>query len=94
MSLSLRIVCVVLMLPVASGAERLLAAYEYVASECTVVLESHEGVTGAHLRLRPACELSLASTRRALADLLPRALASTARPPELSLFLGRIVEYP
>jgi hypothetical protein len=94
MSPSLRVACVVLMLPVASGAERLLATHEYAASECTVALESYEGVTGAHLRLRPACELSLDSTRRALADLLPRALTSTARPPVLSLFLGRIVEYP
>lgn len=81
-------------LSIGAHAVTLIGKFDYQAIECKVVLESYEDLLHPDLRLRPACALSLASTRGALAELLPRALPERFNPETLVLFLGRIEEYP
>lgn len=62
------------------------------APECAVSLERRDQAHGPTvLRLRPACPLGLESSRQAVAALLAHAPAGAQ---ELSVFLGRAIEYP
>jgi hypothetical protein len=68
--------------------------YRYTASECEVALEVLPSDERPSLRLRPACKLGMESTRAALAALLPQALNDAPSIDAISLFLGRVEEYP
>lgn len=66
----------------------------HAARECEVALEVLPADRQPSLRLRPACNLSLESTRAALAAMLPRALEDAPAAGAISLFMGRVEEYP
>jgi hypothetical protein len=68
--------------------------FHYTAGECEVALEMLSSDERPSLRLRPACKLGLESTGAALASLLPRALNSAPSADAISLFMGRVEEYP
>jgi hypothetical protein len=66
----------------------------HAARECEVALEVQPGDQQPSLRLRPACKLSLESTHAALAAMLPEALSDAPAAGAISLFMGRVEEYP
>jgi hypothetical protein len=66
----------------------------HAARECEVALEVQPSDRQPSLRLRPACKLSLESTRAALAAMLPEALNDAPAAGAISLFMGRVEEYP
>lgn len=66
----------------------------FAARECTVGLEFGEQTPVPTLRLRPACRLGLESTRAAIAALLAGAPPESAAATSISIFIGRIEEYP
>lgn len=66
----------------------------HAARECEVALEVQPSGPQPSLRLRPACKLGIESTRAALAAMLPRALDDTPVAGAISLFMGRVEEYP
>lgn len=66
----------------------------HAARECEVALEYQPSDPRRTLRLRPACRLGLESTRAALAAMLPRALENPPAGGTISLFMGRVEEYP
>lgn len=66
----------------------------HAARECEVALEVQPPDRQPSLRLRPACKLGLESTRAALAAMLPEALNDAPAAGAISLFMGRVEEYP
>ncbi|MEZ5444979.1 MAG: hypothetical protein R3F45_04240 [Gammaproteobacteria bacterium] len=76
----------------AGGAEPVVL--RHAASECEVALEVQPSDRQPGLRLRPACKLGLESTRAALAAMLPEALNDAPAAGAISLFMGRVEEYP
>ncbi len=66
----------------------------HAARECEVALEYQPSDRRHTLRLRPACRLGLESTRAALAAMLPRALDNEPAGGTISVFMGRVEEYP